>query len=66
MNSEGNTMTREEMIRELTEKVNLILSIKYSEDKDSVCDRELEILKIQLSACGFNDISKLEEKYKTK
>ena len=29
MNSEGNTMTREEMIRELTEKVNLILSIKY-------------------------------------
>lgn len=58
-----NTMTREEMIRELIEKVNLLLSIKYSDDKDAVCDRELEVLKLQLGACGFNDISKLEEKY---
>ena len=58
------TMTREEMIRELIEKVNLLLSIKYSDEKDAVCDRELEVLKLQLSACGFTDISTLEEKYK--
>ena len=58
------TMTREEMIKELTDKVNLLLSIRYSDDKDAICDRELELLKIQLSACGFTDISKLEEKYK--
>lgn len=57
-------MTREEMIRELIEKVNLLLSIKYSDEKDAVCDRELEVLKLQLSACGFTDISTLEEKYK--
>lgn len=56
-------MTREEMIRELIEKVNLLLSIKYSDEKDAVCDRELEVLKLQLSACGFTDISALEEKY---
>ncbi len=60
------TMTREEMIRELIEKVNLLLSIKYSDEKDAVCDRELEVLKLQLSACGFSDISTLEEKYKNK
>ena len=59
-------MTKEEMIRELTDKVNLLLSIKYSDDKDAICDRELELLKIQLSAYGFTDISKLEEKYKIK
>ena len=61
---EENTMTREEMITEMMEKVNLFLAIKYSDDKDAVCDRELELLKLQLSACGFNDISSLEEKYK--
>ncbi len=57
-------MTREEMIRELIDKVNLLLLIKYSDDKDAICDRELEVLKIQLNACGFSDISRLEDKYK--
>mgnify|MGYP003292461576 CR=1 FL=1 len=61
---EENTMTREEMITEMMEKVNMLLAIKYSDDKEAVCDRELELLKLQLSACGFNDISSLEEKYK--
>ena len=61
---EDNTMTREEMITEMMDKVNMVLAIKYSDDKDAVCDRELELLKLQLSACGFNDISSLEEKYK--
>lgn len=57
-------MTREEMIRELIDRVNLLLSIKYSDDKESVCDKELEVLKLQLNACGFSDIGMLEEKYK--
>lgn len=61
---EENTMTREEMITEMMEKVNMLLAIKYSDDKEAVCDRELELLKLQLSACGFTDISSLEEKYK--
>ncbi len=61
---EDNTMTREEMITAMMEKVNLLLSIKYSDDKDAICDRELELLKMQLSACGFTDISNLEDKYK--
>ena len=61
---EENTMTREEMIREMMERLNLLLSIKYSDDKEAICDREMELIKMQLKACGFNDISSLEEKYK--
>lgn len=60
---DSNTMTREEMITEMLDKFNLLLSVKYSENKDAVLDRELELLRIQLNACGFTDISKLEEKY---
>ena len=36
---ESNTMTREEMIKELIDKVNLLLSIRYSDEKDEICDR---------------------------
>ena len=60
---EDNTMTREEMIKEMLDKFNLLLSVKDSDNKDAVLDRELELLRIQLNACGFTDISKLEEKY---
>ena len=60
---EDNTMTREEMIKEMLDKFNLLLSVKYSDNKDAILDRELELLRIQLHACGFTDISKLEEKY---
>jgi len=61
---EEERMTREEMIKEMTERFNLLLSIKYSENKDAILDRELELLRIQLGACGFSDISSLENKYK--
>ena len=56
-------MTREEMIKEMLDKFNLLLSVKYSENKDAILDRELELLRIQLNAYGFTDISKLEETY---
>lgn len=58
------TMTREEMIKEMLEKFSLLLSIKYSDDTDVVIDRELELLRTQLGACGYNDLSNIENKYK--
>lgn len=58
------TMTKEEMIKEMLDKFNLLLSVKYSDNRDSVLDKELELLRLQLSACGITDISKLEDKYK--
>lgn len=57
-------MTREEMIKEMMDRFNLLLSIKYSDNKDAILDRELELLRIQLAACGLSDIGTLENKYK--
>ncbi len=57
------TMTREEMIKEMLDKFNLLLSVKYSDNREAVLDREIELLKTQLSACGFNDLSNIESKY---
>lgn len=57
------TMTKEEMIKEMLEKFSLLLSIKHSDNRDLILDREIEVLKMQLSACGFNDLSNIENKY---
>ena len=61
---EEERMTREEMIKEMMDRFNLLLSIKYSKNKDAILDRELELLRIQLVACGLSDIGTLENKYK--
>lgn len=59
-------MTREEMIKEMLDKFSVLLSIKYSENRDLILDRELELIKTQLEACGFTDLSNIESKYSQK
>lgn len=57
-------MNEKEMLRDLLNRFDILLQIKYADDKDKMLDRQLELCKIELSAFNSVDVAKLEEKYK--
>lgn len=58
------TLNEKEMLRETLDRFDMLLQIKYAQDKEKMLERQLELCRITLSSFNSVNVGELEEKYK--